>query len=364
MPDSSLTIADLPDLVAVLSTEEQARWDRLFRVDAAVGELAPPAGMEPWIREHFGSVDAVRRQQIVKVTNLIMLEGALFNTTRSRRPFDSRETIDLDALVAASAGGPFCHPLEATPADVFGRVEGATCVTASNIAKCDTWHGLIIWNEHHPLRFTRDAVHDAVDTALAWAEQARDHDREARYFFFLWNCLWPSGASIIHGHAQMTLTRGMHYAHIERWRRTAAWYRLAHGVNYFDDLLAVHKSLGLAISVGEARIMPSLTPIKHQETVVLAPTLGPDLVDAVYDVLAAFVERLGVVAFNLGLYLPPWDAVPEDWTGFPAIVRIESRGEPGVRSSDLGAMELFASSVVTGDPFQVADAIRAHLGDR
>ena len=42
---------------------------------------------------------------------------------------------------------------------------------------------------------------------------------QARYPFFLWNCLWRSGASILHGHAQMTLTREMHYARVESWRQ-------------------------------------------------------------------------------------------------------------------------------------------------
>lgn len=358
----SRTITDLPALVASLPAEERSRFQRLFHLDVTVGELDPPASMKPWIEEVFGSVETVRRQRIVKVTNLVLLEGALFNALRANKPVDARETVDLEHLIAASAGGPFCHPLESTPADVFGRVRGEHCITVSNVAKYDGFHSVIVFDEHHPLRFTRETVHDVVNTALDWARQAHNVDREARYFFFMWNCLWRSGASIIHGHAQAALTRGMHYAQIERWRRSAMWYRLAHGVNYFEDLVAAHESLGLAIPSGNARILVSLTPIKDKEVQILAPRLNHHLLDATYDVLDVFVHRLGVTAFNLGLYLPPLDRGEEDWSGFPAIVRVEDRGDPHKKTSDLGAMELFASSVVAGDPFQVADALREHLG--
>jgi len=358
------TITNLPDLVAALPAEEQARFQRLFHLDATVGELDPPASMTPWIEEHFGSVAAVRRQRIVKVTNLVTLEGALFNAIRASRPVDAQDAVDLEQTIEKSFGGPFCHPEAGTPADVFGRVRGRHCITASNVAKYDGLHSVLIFNEHHPLRFTRETVHDVVDTALAWAQKARAVDAEARYLFFMWNCLWRSGASVIHGHAQAVLTRGLHYAQVERWRRMAMWYRLAYGVNYFDDLVAAHDALGLVVPLGDARVVAYLTPIKDSETLVLAPTLSPDLVDAMYDVLDAFVHRLGVTAFNLALYLRPFGCVAEDWTGFPAIVRLENRGDPNLKTSDLGAMELFASSVVAGDPFRVIDAIRAHLERR
>jgi len=91
---------------------------------------------------------------------------------------------------------------------------------------------------------------------------------------------------------------------------------------------------------------------------LIAPKLSRDLLDAVYETLAAFIQRLGTTAFNLALYVRPIDHVEEDWHGFPAIFRLEDRGDPSKKNSDLGAMELFASSVVAGDPFHVADILR------
>jgi hypothetical protein len=43
------------------------------------------------------------------------------------------------------------------------------------------------------------------------------------------------------------------------------------------------------------------------------------------------------------------------------MVRIVDRGDPGSPTSDIGAMELYAASVVSADPFEVAARLRAAL---
>ena len=48
----------------------------------------------------------------------------------------------------------------------------------------------------------------------------------------------------------------------------------------------------------------------------------------------------------------------EDWRGFPPIARIVDRGDPANKTSDIGAMELYAASVISSDPFRLADALR------
>ncbi len=354
------SITYLDAQAAALGIEDRARFERIYHLCVAVGDVLPPETMIPWISRYFGSVDAVLQQRIIKVTNRVTLEGALFNELRANRPLEAPPGAeDLEETILGSTGGPFCHPLEGTPADTFGRVQGQSALTATNIAKYDGWHAVIIFDEHHPLRFSAGQVADYVDTAQKWARAAHKADPEACYPFFLWNCLWRSGASIIHGHAQMVLTRGMHYAKVEGWRQAALRYRALHGTNYFDDLIAVHRALGLAVDHGTATILPSLTPFKEKETQIIAPCLDDDLKSALYRTLSAFVERLGVQSFNLALYLPPLADTPEDWNGFPFVVRLVDRGDLGDKTSDVGSMEFFAQSVVSTDPFRVADALRA-----
>jgi len=351
-------IIHLSELVTDLPERERALFHRIFRLSTAVGQLNPPETMRQWIEGYFGSVEAVKSQRIVKITNLVTMEGSLFNELRASRPMEAKASSNLEETIMSNVGDPFCKPLEGTPADSFGRVRSKHSITASNVAKYDGFHGVVVFDEHNPLVFSSGEVSDYMDTALAWAHKAHEVDREARYFFFLWNCLWRSGASILHGHAQMTLSRDLHYARVEHLRRSALRYREAHGANYFEDLYTVHQALGLTLENGHIRILAYLTPIKEKEVLLLSEELDQDLKDSIYKVLRAFVERLGVQSFNLALYHKPIADVEEDWSGFPVVVRIVDRGDPNNKTADIGAMELYAASVIASDPFRVAETLR------
>jgi hypothetical protein len=316
--------------------------------------------MYGWVASSFGDVETVGRQRIVKVTNLITMEGALFNPLRGTRPMDFIPKDDVSASIEETVGGPFCHPEELTPEDSFGRVRGEYCITASNIAKYDGYHGLVIFDDHNPLHITRERVHDYISTALRWAKRAHNADVTAKYFFLIWNCLWKGGSSIVHGHMQLALGQGMHYARVEHWRRQALLYRLAHSANYSDDLYSIHEALGLGMRLGQTRVLASLTPVKEKEVLLISPTRwvdNHDFKDAINTVLQSFLSRLGVQSFNMALFQRPIDTAEEDWSGFPAIVRIVDRGDLQVRTTDVGCMELYGSSVISTDPFQVMEAI-------
>ncbi len=357
-PDSARTIVNLPYLVEHLAPEDRERFQRIVHVSQSVGELVPPESMHAWIAKLFGSVEAVERQVIVKTTNLVTMEGTLFNALRASRPFESSHSSDVDTLVNEGVGDPFCSPLEGTPEDVFGRVHGTTSVTAANIAKYDAFHGVVVFGEHNPLKFDAASVRDAIDVGLEWGRKAMSVDPEAKYFLFMWNCLWKSGASILHGHAQVAATKGIHYAKIEGLRRQALQYRNTYGVNYFEDLVAVHRSLGLVADIGGATAVSYLTPIKEKETLIIADGMTEDLKEAATLVLDRYLHQLGVTSFNLVIYMPPLAPSPEDWSGFPHMVRIVDRGAPTNKTADVGAMELYASSVVSSDPFRVAEAFK------
>ena len=354
--DNSIT--NLDALILSLPEASRERVARIYHIDACTGEIRPPPPMRDWICRQFGSLEAVEKQRIVKVTNLITLEGALFNELRASRPIESANNQESLIEEINRAGDSFCRPLDNTPEDVFGRVKGAHCMTASNVAKCDAFHGLVIFDEHNPLRFSAEQVADYFDTAMKWVRMAHCADTEARYPFLLWNCLWRSGASILHGHIQMTLSRGMHYARVEHLRRAALLYRIAHASDYFDDLFAIHEDLGLTARHGQTLILSHLTPTKEKEVLLLSKCLDDDLKSAVYRVLSCFVQELSVRSFNLALYMRPIDSVREDWQEFPMVVRIVDRGDLRSKTADIGAMELYASSVISSDPFVVARAVR------
>jgi hypothetical protein len=356
-------ITGLPALIEGLPPEDRALADRIFGVTATIGRLDPPEEMRSFIERSFGSVEAVREQRVVKVTNRITLEGALFNELRASRPLDTGVNLDLEREIEKTIGDPFCRPEEGTPTDTFGRVRGEHSVTASNVAKYDGFHGVIVFDDHNPLHFTPEKVSDYVSVGLEWGEKALAADPEARYFFLMWNCLWRAGGSIIHGHAQATATRAMHYPKVERLRRTAAAYDAEHGSDYFDDLYRVHEALGLSLPAPEGvRAFANLTPVKEKELVLLGASLEDEsLRRAVNDALDGYTKGLGVSSFNVAFYLPPLAPVEEDWSSFPVQVYLVDRGNPANRTSDIGAMELYAAPVIASDPFVVADGLREGL---
>jgi len=348
-------ITDLVAALAQLPEAERQRFDRLLQVSESTGLLVAPDSMHAWIEGFFGSVTAVEQQKIVKTTNLVTFEGTLFNALRSSRPMPAGAPNEMEEIVSSNHGDPFCRPEEGTPEDIFGRIRGSHALTASNVAKYDAFHGVVIYNDHNPLEFSRDAIVDYLDVGLRWGQAALEADPAARYLFFMWNCLWKSGASILHGHAQVAATRDMHYAKVEHLRRAALHYREGCGTNYFEDLYAAHAVLGLTLERPGVNLLASLTPVKEKEVWLFAETLGPELGEGIFRVLDCYVRELGVASFNVVLYLPPLAPVAEDWSGFPIIARIVDRGPLLNRTADMGAMELYASSVVASYPFKLME---------
>lgn len=358
---SNRQITNLPQLVEGLSPENQMLFRRIFDVSATTGRLDPPEAMHGWIESSFGSVEAVQEQRIVRVTNLVTLHGTLFNELRSSRPSDTGTDLDLEGEIAQTEGDPFCHPEDGTPADIFGRIRGRHSTTASNIAKYDGFHGVIVFEDHNPLHFTREKVSDYINVGLQWGRKAIEADPEARYFFLMWNCLWRAGGSLIHGHAQATATRNMHYPKVEHLRRTSLSYAAEHDSNYFDALYDIHDALGLSFPCpGDVRGFASLTPVKERELILLGDSLEDEtLHEAVADALKSYVEAMDVSSFNVAFYAPPLTSDGKDWSGFPTVVHLVDRGGPASRTSDFGAMELYAASVVASDPFRVAETLRS-----
>ena len=350
------SIQDLADRVAGLSGAEQRIFEHIFSLDSVRGSLKLPSAMLPWAAAQFGAVERVTSQKIIRITNRITLESSVYNPLRALRPHN------FDSKAAASAEDTSCidrfaTPLESTPEDVFGRVKGKYCITAANVAKCEQYHCVIVFKKPDPMDFGCNEVADYIETGWNWVQRAHDFDPLAQNPLFLWNCTNRGGASIRHGHAQVVLGRGSHYAKVEHLRRAALDYEDQYGANYFEDLFHIHQALGLGWKSGDAGVMVYLTALKQNEIMMLGPDLTASFVKSLARMVVDFRDKLRVKSFNLGIVFPPLGD-GAGWERFPVIARLLDRGDTSSISSDISAMELYGANVVTSDPWETAQALR------
>lgn len=338
-------ITELDKLVEQLSSDVRELFKRFYSFDISTGTLKVPEEMEDWVKKRFGSVERVENQRIVSIKNKFTGEHSLFNKLRLDRPVDAKSAIALEEL-KGKGECLFCNPEKQTPTDVFGRVKGKNCITASNIAKYDSFHSLIIFNEHNPLTIKGEWIEDYLRTAERWFEEVCKSEEKELQKFFMWNCLWRSGASIIHGHIQLTASR-MRYGKLEVLEKAMAEYEKEFKSDYIEDLYNVHKTLGLAKENKGERILFYLTPVKEKEIFVISKARRSDeMADTIYKLVSNYLA-LGVKSFNLAIFQ----------LGDYHIARLVDRGSLTDKNSDIGAMELYAASVISSDPFKLAQAI-------
>jgi hypothetical protein len=361
-------IVDLPEVVATLGDAGRDRIERLYAYERAIGETDPPAALHAWLVDQFGSLEAVRRQRVIQVTNRATGDATLFSELRSRRPIQAPLSEGLGAIIAQTRGDSFCDPENGTPADPFGRVRGKRMVSGANAAKFEGNHAVLVFDEHDPTAFDAETVIDLLATGRAWAERAHAHDPAAIYYLLMWNSLWRAGGSIVHGHAQVILGRDRHYGRIERFRQDSVAWRARHHTSLVEEVVAAHRDLGLAVDLDGVTVLALVTPIKERELWIVGASGGDErdarFAEATAATVIAYRDRLGVRAFNMALWRPPIEDPSnqsEDWRDLPPIVRLVDRGDPDSRASDIGAMELFAASVVSSDPFTEIRELRTAL---
>jgi len=353
-------------------------FKRIYNVYFGIGSMKIPSELKNKVYKNFsqptpqGNVETpeetffrIENQKIVKTYNKWTGEGALFNYLRTNRPGMKKINLnkqkkELSNIINDSKKDcDFCQPIIFTPEDDFGRIYGKYSMTAANLAKYDVWSSLVIFNKHNPLEFSLEELSDYIDTAFQWFHKVFQHDDTYKFPFFVWNCLYKAGASQIHGHAQILMTKGIAYAKMEALNQAHAKYQKEYKTNYFPDLYKLHDSLGLAHQVEDVRLYASITPTKEKEIIIIpskAPHQSDSAKNVIFNALRCFIDIMKVHSYNISIYCPPIDKKYE----FPYLIKIIDRGSIFRPTADIGGMELFGSTVVADDPYEVILNLREY----
>ncbi len=371
------SILDLEERVNKLKKEDEDSFklfNNIFHVSKATGTLKIPPSFKEKAHTYFGNkgesgkiiesknevVERIQTQEVVKTYNKWTGEGSLFNSIRACRPRmkpqeRSGEQGEVQEYIEKSRENcDFCRAEKYTPEDIFGRVQGKYCITGANIAKYDAWNSMVFFKKHNPLDFTYEELSDYIETGFKWFKKVYNHDKQFMYPFFIWNCLQKAGASQVHGHAQVLITKDIHYANEQFLRKNFRNYMHLTGRNLFKDIYKVHNALGLALDK-EVNGFASLTPIKEKEFIIISrdnPSTSDDVKETIYRILRCYIDELGVNSFNLAISCPAFGD-----TFIPYIIKIVDRGSILKSTADIGAMELYGSSVISDDPYNIIKAI-------
>ena len=376
------SIFELEDYINKLKKDDEKSYrlfNRIYSFYSEIGTMKMVPSMERFASNNFGkkeksgkiieSVEEVflklEKQRIFNIFNEWTCQGTLYNPLRSNRPGMSRDNAKgkdkLKILINNSRKNcDFCSPETNTPKDIFGRIRGKHSITAANIAKYDVYSSLVVFKKHNPLEFNLEEFSDYIETSFKWFEMVFKNDAKYCFPFFVWNCLPRAGASLIHGHAQILMTRDRPYARVESFRRACKNYKRETNNEYFDDIYEAHKSIGLSYKSEDVKLFASITPVKEKEITIISkksPSTNERTKMIIYKTLRCLIDTLGVQSFNMSISCPSMSGMDN----FPYIIQIVDRGDISKSTADIGGMELFGSTVVSDDPYTIIKKIRKCL---
>ena len=380
MVDKINSIIDLEKRIENLRETDKTAYSalkRIYNIDFDEGHQIIPDSFKTKVLNYFGTrddsgrivdkteevVNRIEHQKIINIKNKWTDESTLFNSLRAYRPgirgkdLEKEKNYIKNLISESEEECDFCKPEEYTPEDIFGRVHGKHSITAANLAKYDVWSSLVIFNRHNPIKFDLKELSDYIKTGFAWFDEVNNHDPQFRFPFFIWNCMPRAGASQIHGHCQILMSKEP-YSKVEILRKTCQKYTEETGFDYFQDLKLVHGSLGLSGSQGDVFFFASITPIKEKEVIIISPkdpSKNNNAKETIFKILRCFIDIMGVSSFNLSISCP---SMEEE---LPYIIRVVDRGSLLKSTADIGGMELYGSSVVAEDPYNVINIIKSNF---
>ncbi len=88
-------------------------------------------------------------------------------------------------------------------------------------------------------------------------------DSTANYPEMIWDSMPKAGASQVHPHLQVSMGKGSYYGGMRRWLDASQRYFRTNSRNFFDDLILIHKGLGLTYKLNDVYVVANLVMKNH-----------------------------------------------------------------------------------------------------
>lgn len=319
-------------------------------------QIFPPSFLSEvrhWLGDNDKLLKEAYNQKVIHVNNYYSLEQTVFNLLRSKRP-SSKAREDIREYVHKVAAQTrrscdFCRYKTNTAEDIFGRIEGQHSVSASNTFKLDKWHSLFLSKKHNPIDLTEEEFLDLFNTSLKWFKKANSVDKESCYPMMIYDTLPKGGASQFHPHAHGFLA-SQYLSHVAVQHKAANTYKDENGGGYWNDLIEIHNTLGLSVTLGDAVAISPLTPVREHEIIVFSNYPGTDLFRLFYYVIQTYYHKLERMCFSAGLAFPVMCSRSRS-ASLPAIIRVGTRGQCSSLTNDVSSLELYVMQNVHVDPY-------------
>ena len=300
------------------------------------------------------------------------------NLERTKRVKQGQDTIVISELVEKSRERCFfCKEnIDKTtpkfPESIApeGRIKLGETSVFPNLFPFAKYHAIATVTEEHYLAledFKVKQIEDTLKACLDYFDRVNKTDNDAKYASFNWNYLPPSGASIVHPHAQLTVDNVPSFL-TNFYLEASENYQKQNSENYWLRLVNEEEKAGERFIKKTENIawFTSFVPSGNNEVMAVfqdAQNLG-DLSDKNISTLSNGIKNLlkgyyslGVQSFNITSYSAPLN---EDRESFRLTFRFISRPSPNnFYTSDAGFMEiLHQERIVESMPEDVAKTMR------
>ena len=304
----------MDELIKTIEKLNDPVFKRIFDFRVEIAKQKFPDKLKEKIKEG-------EEQKIYIFKNKILNQETHFNIWRAKRKEPQKEFLE------ETIYDPFCNPIEETPLDNLGRLENDYAITASNLAKISSFHSLVIFKKHNRKDLNFYDFYNGLNLASQWFLK-----QNYSIHVLIFNNGLRAGASINHPHFQVFSLVDLP-SKIKDLYEKIDNYNKIYNSDYFNDFFDVLTKLNLAKKINSLSVAINLTPFKEKEVIFWDKNLEKSKKE-----IALILEVYKEYSENFNMFLIMFNN--------KLIGYLVDRGESSKINSDIGALEIYAFSVV------------------